>query len=385
MDEMTALREFRADVRAPQAGQLAAARALLVTATREVPAGVPGVASRVSAGQRTRMRDRLRWPRLAVTGAIVVVTAAAMLAALVAVGGRGPLVQPANAAVRVLQRAAAAALSQPAPRDSQFIYTRAAVTGVIAVGGTQASPVWATVTAEQQMWQSVDGSRPGAFSIPRCRAAGRTRSSCIPLTRIPATGSPSATGSYAGLSTLPTSPAALLAYLERPNGCPAGLAVGSRSIRLDRADRAWNAISDILGNVMVLPPRLGHALFEAAARIPGVILLPSVTDAAGQRGIAVARTASGVLRTELIFTPRSYRFIGVQDVLLTSGDGLRAGMVWAASALLRAEVVNAAPVTRAGSQYAPASCGSFMPGLYTIGSSSAGSSSSGSSSGSGSG
>jgi hypothetical protein len=367
VDEMTALREFRAAVRAPEAEKLAAARGLLLAATTTSPKR-----------QRTRLPDRLRWPHLAITGAIVAGTAAALLAALLVVGGSGPLVQPANAAVRVLQRAATAALGQPAPRGSQFIYTQAAVTSVIPVGGTRTNPVWATAMAEQQMWQSVNGSRPGAFAIPRCHAAGRTQSACIPLTRIPATGNPSATGSYAGLGTLPTSPAALLAYLEKPNGCPPGIAVDGRNVRLGGADRAWNAISDILGNIMVLPPRLGHALFEAAARIPGVTLLPSVTDAAGQRGVAVARTAGGVLRTELIFAPRSYRFIGVADVLLKSGDGLRADTVWAASALIRAGVVNAAPATPAGNAYTPASCSTFMPGLYAFGSASAGPSATGS-------
>jgi hypothetical protein len=366
VDEMTALREFRTAVRAPEAEKLAAARALLVGATKEVPPAAPGI------------RDRLRWPHLAVTGAIVAGTVAALVATLLVIGGSGPLVQPANAAVRVLQRAATAALNQPAPHGSQFIYTQTAVTSVIPTGGTRTNPVWATATAEQQMWQSVDGSRAGAIAIPRCHAAGRTQSSCIPLTRIPATGNPPATGSYAGLGTLPTSPAALLAYLEEPNGCPPAMAVGGRSVRLDRAGRAWNAISDILGNNMVLPPRLGHALFEAAARIPGVVLLPSVADAAGQRGVAVARTAGGVLRTELIFAPRSYRFIGVQDVLLKSGDGLRAGTVWAASALVRAGVVNAAPGTPAGNAYTPASCSTFMPGIYVFGSASAGPSATGS-------
>lgn len=372
MDEMTALREFRAAVRAPAAERLAAARTLLVA--------TPNVAASPRKGRR--LGGRPRWPRhIALAGAIVVVTAAAIVVALVAVPGRSPLVSPANAAVRVLQRAAAAALGQPVPRGSQFIYTQAAVTSVIPVGGTRTKPVWATATAEQQMWQSVDGSRPGAFSIPRCHAAGRTQSSCIPLTRMPATASPAGTDSYAGLGRLPTSPAALLAYLEKPNGCPPALAVGSRSIQLTPADRAWNAISDILGNIMVLPPRLGRALFEAAARIPGVVLLPGLTDAAGHRGIAVARTAAGVLRTELIFAPGSYRFLAVQDVLLKSGDGLRAGTVWAATALVRADVVNAAPATPAGRQYTPASCGTFMPGLYAFVSGSAGPTSTGSGSG----
>ena len=132
----------------------------------------------------------------------------------------------------------------------------------------------------------------------------------------------------------------------------------------------------------MVPPRLGQALLRAAAQIPGVILLHNVADAAGRRGIAVARTASGVLRTELIFAPGSYRFIGVQDVLLKAGHGLPAGTVWAASALVRATVVDSAPDTSGRGQYAPSQCG-YTPGLYAVGSASSGSAASPSSSSSG--
>jgi len=181
---------------------------------------------------------------------------------------------------------------------------------------------------------------------------------------------------------MPGCPQALLSYLEEPNGCPPA-SIGSRTVRFGRADRAWNQIATILGNNMVIPPRLGQALFRAAAQIPGVILLHDVVDAAGHRGIAVARTASGVLRTELVFAPRSYRFSGVQDVLLKATQGLNAGTVWAASALVRAKVVTRAPATPGRGQYAPSQCG-YLPGLYGVGSASSGSAAASSSSTSGS-
>jgi len=370
VDEMTALREFRAAVQAPAAGRLAAARAEVLAAATAPPG---------QQEQGPSWPRRPAWPRLGIFGAAAAVLAVALLVAgtLVFAGG-GPVTPPASAAARVLQRAAAAELTQPAPRGSQFIYTKTAFVLQVATGSSRTAPRWETGTALQRMWQSVSGSRPGAFSIPHCRVDGRRRSPCQPLIQIPAHAGQPGVSSYAELQTLPTSPRALLSYLGKPGRCPPA-SIAGRTVRFSRADRAWNQIGTILGNNMVVPPRLGQALLRAAAQIPGVILLHNVADAAGRRGIAVARTASGVLRTEMIFAPGSYRFIGVQDVLLKAGHGLPAGTVWAASALVRARVVDRAPATSGRGQYAPSQCG-YMPGLYAVGSASSGSAASSSSS-----
>ena len=368
MDEMTALREVRAAVQAPAADRLAAARAVvLATAT-----GLPGQQEQGPGRPR-----RPAWPRLGIYSAAVLAVALLVSATLIFTGG-GPVTPPASAAARVLQRAAAAELTQPAPRGSQFIYTQTAFVLQVATGASRTAPRWETGTALQQMWQSVSGSRPGAFGIPHCRVDGRRRSPCQPLIQIPAHAGQPGVSSYAELQTLPTSPRALLSYLGKPGRCPPA-SIAGRTVRFSRADRAWNQIGTILGNNMVVPPRLGQALLRAAAQIPGVILLHNVADAAGRRGIAVARTASGVLRTEMIFAPGSYRFIGVQDVLLKAGHGLPAGTLWAASALVRARVVDRAPATSGRGQYAPSQCG-YMPGLYAVGSASSGSAASSSSS-----
>jgi hypothetical protein len=370
---MTALREFRAAVQAPTTDRLAAARAVVLAAAT----GSPGQHE-----QGPGRPQRRAWPRLGIYGAAAAGLAVALLVAatLIFTGG-GPVTPPASAAARVLQRAAAAALTQPAPRGSQFIYTETAVILQVPTGSGRTAPRWETGTALQQMWQSVSGSRPGAFGIPHCRVDGRRRSPCQPLIGIPAHAGQPGVSSYAELQKLPTSPRALLSYLEKANRCPPA-SIGGRTVRFSRADRAWNQIGTILGNNMVVPGRLGQALLRAAAQIPGVTLLHNVADAAGRRGIAVARTASGVLRTELVFAPGSYRFIGVQDVLLKAGRGLPAGTVWAASALVRARVVDRAPATPSRDQYAPSQCG-YMPGLYAVGSASSGSAASPSSSSSG--
>lgn len=383
MDEMAALREFRGAVRAPDGERLAAARARVVSAGDD-----PG-----SRRERARsLAHRGHWRAPAVAGVSVV---AAAIAVLVAVGIVGPggtaAAPPANAAVRVLQRAAAAALNQPVLRGGQFLYTSTAVAEEVALGMKGGSPAWVHSSSVQRMWQSADGSLPGVLAVGNCRVAGRLQPRCQARIRIPASRGKPVISTYAGLRSLPDAPGALLAYLEGPYACPLpALPVRGRTVQLGRYARAWDAIASILVNIQVMPPRLGYALFHAAARIPGVVLLPGVVDSIGQRGIAVARAGS-FLRTELIFAAHSYRFIGTQLILTRPSRGLQAGTVLLASSLLQSRAVTSAPAAGTTGQLGPSSCPSLLAGMYVSGSSgSAGgarspSPSSGSSSGSGSG
>jgi hypothetical protein len=55
-------------------------------------------------------------------------------------------------------------------------------------------------------------------------------------------------------------------------------------------------------------------LYRAAALIPGVKVIPHVTNALGQPGIAVAwGNGEAVDSHEWIFNPVTYQFIGEQD------------------------------------------------------------------------
>ena len=252
MDEMTALREFRAAVQAPTTDRLAAARAVVLAAATGSP------------GQHEQGPGRPRrpaWPRLGIYSAAVLAVALLVSATLIFTGG-GPVTPPASAAARVLQRAAAAELTQPAPRGSQFIYTEAAFVLQVATGTSRAAPRWETGTALQQMWQSVSGSRPGAFGIPHCRVDGRRRSPCQPLIQIPAHAGQPGVSSYAELQTLPTSPRALLSYLGKPGRCPPA-SIAGRTVRFSRADRAWNQI----GTTMFLPKMVPIWFHARSARL----------------------------------------------------------------------------------------------------------------------
>src|SRR5712691_3976233 len=93
--------------------------------------------------------------------------------------------------------------------------------------------------------------------------------------------------------------------------------------------------------------RPAPALFRAPALIPGVTVVRSATDAAGGHGIAVATTGTlghaGPFRFELIFDPRTYRFIGLQYIALTSAPGQIPGHVVHAETVISSRVVNTAP------------------------------------------
>jgi hypothetical protein len=260
--------------------------------------------------------------------------------------------------------------SPASPRADQFIVTDTAVVALSPSQGKRTGQRLRALKGTQRKWQSVDGSRPGAFITVPCHAGD---SACRVL--IPPGSENPALFTYAGLEGLPRTPGALSSYLSKHSSCPA-------STRSD--SREWGAITAMLGNDLVLPPGLGKVVFQAAAAIPGAIVLHDVTDAAGGNGIAVAMT-SPALRMEFIFAPRSYRFIGVQDVLTRRALGLRAGTIFAAMSVRSAQVVSTAPVTSLTQTYGPTTCG-FDPGSYAVGSTgtgSTGSSSGSSSSGSG--
>ncbi len=135
-----------------------------------------------------------------------------------------------------------------------------------------------------------------------------------------------------------------------------------------------------------MPPKLAAALFTAAEKIPGMALIDDVVSPAGAQGEAVALTAPWAgagMRAELIFDPRSYRFIGFQDVATQPTDGLAAGSVWDATAILSTKVVNTAPsncqttgnFTVCGSSGSSSGSGSPPPGSSSSSGSSAANSS----------
>jgi hypothetical protein len=336
MNDMELIEGFCAEQAPPRPERLAAARARVVAAIEDAAPSGPAPSGSTRALRQMRRRARacarriLTQPRLAISAAVAAAATVAVIVASVtpwSASGTGITLDAAT----VLHRAAKGALAQPVPRDNQFIYTE-----VRSVGGR------ARRSQTVQTWLSVDGSKAGAQRLTPCDIGRQVHATCLykaPRFR----GSP-ALVSYAWVKTLPTDPGTLLAYLERNSGCNHLLRT-PMTHGLDRYDAAYSEIYVILASLYLPPPKVSAALFDAAAKIPGVTVLPYVVDAAGGQGIAVAMTpavgpASGRTRYELIFDPHTYRFIGSQAIAV--GSSAR-GTVLLASELLNVGFVNTEP------------------------------------------
>ena len=131
---------------------------------------------------------------------------------------------------------------------------------------------------------------------------------------------------YAGL---PTDPKALLAKIYAASG------TGD----LDKDDMAYDYVGETLRE-SILPPELLAALYRAAAQIPGVVIVKDAVDAAGRHGVAVARTDAQGERTEWIFDPQTFDYLGERSYLVRKTDIGPAGMLTATTAVLERAVVN---------------------------------------------
>ncbi|MFE5808896.1 CU044_5270 family protein [Streptomyces sp. NPDC056491] len=221
--------------------------------------------------------------------------------------------RPEPAAVQLLDRIALAAesASAPAVRDSQFLYTKTvghstALSEVPGGGGRmEASPT----DESAEHWHSVDGS------------AGTTTRTVRGSETLPPDGPPTLNGpTYRFLETLPTDPDALLHLIYEDTRMQHGPGSGSTT---GPDQQAFVAIGDLLRRFQA-PPGLSAALYRAAARIPGVVLVPDSKDAVGRTGVAVARVHDNE-RTEWIFDKQTMRLLGERTIALGDSDWGKAG------------------------------------------------------------
>ncbi|MGW4897050.1 CU044_5270 family protein [Kitasatospora sp. NPDC004240] len=240
-------------------------------------------------------------------------------------------------AVRLLNQAADAA-EHRAPvevKPGQFVYVKS-VGGFAGVNLATGEVDKARIHT-REIWLSADGSQWGvlleegaAKGGDKAGAGGKGPRPGEPAPRqdgglwLEPAGSGSAhPGSYGYAAALPTDPDALL-----------------KKIKKDREGQGRNpdqeafvTIGDILRE-QIVPPAVSAALHRAAARIPGVELVPEAVDAAGRRGVAVARTEPDGTRTEWIFDGSSYDYLGERIVLTKDGELGKAGDVAGQTAVL---------------------------------------------------
>ncbi|TQS28050.1 CU044_5270 family protein [Microbispora sp. KK1-11] len=289
MNELTDLPELRdlfADKPHPTADRLAPARTALLAEAR----------TKRRPWTRTRTVG-LR--RLMLAGGLV----AAMAGGVIAVQTLTPSAPASAADVLRLAAEAATATQWPEPRDDQYLhYERIAYTrsenGVPNVGPRH-------ITGE--VWESVDGSRPGLLWNKPAKSIPHGNEYRELLTRCP--GHPDRP-TYADLRGWPTDQEQLRHKLAERGNHPAG--------NKDTAAQTWNGAVRVLGTPV--PPTLQAAIFEIAATLPG-IEMEELKDATGRSGIAVTRVDSEG-RESLIFDKSSYVFLGGQELVPGRGREL---------------------------------------------------------------
>lgn len=277
-------------------------------------------------------RSPRRFALLAVPVAAAVLVAAIIGAAVLGrhrTGGGAPSASPvvavaagdASGVAPLMERMALMAGKEP-PRPvgaGEYVYIKSRVAWLVFpkdVDGPQTAGVDAQVldqVHDRELW--VPASQ-GSEGLIRERGETFGLSGASPNSR------------YAGL---PTDPAELL-----------------RTVYADTEGQGSGpdaAAFDFLGEALresLLPPPVAAAIYRAAAKIPGVVLVADSVDAVGRHGIAVARTDEFGERQEWIFDARTFAYLGERSYLVRDTATAKAGMLTATTAVLERGVVRAA-------------------------------------------
>jgi hypothetical protein len=227
-------------------------------------------------------------------------------------------------AAEVLRSAAKAAGAQsPVASEGRYRYTRSE-NAYLSTSVDEGQSVTALVPQVRELWVASDASgrireKVGepVFLGPRDRASWE------------ALGSPDWWGAgtsdqafgpgelyYEDFSGLSTDPDELYGQIARRAGEPetsGELPVPQNS---PQAVKMFAIVGDLLRETLA-PPEVRAALYEVAARIPGVELVGEVKDSAGRTGVAVARNEEGDgVRLELVFDPETSELLAERQVLL---------------------------------------------------------------------
>ncbi|MFF4118848.1 CU044_5270 family protein [Streptomyces sp. NPDC001714] len=294
---------------------------------------------------------RRRFPRPAIA---LPLTAAGLAAAVVAgvtlTGHDGNGVQDAGPALtttvgaattkgvtRLLDQislaAAETSASRPAVRPGQYIYIKSesADSYIRDVDGT--SSLASHPLHTRQVWKSPDGTK-GWLIDPAVNKSPEGETLSLPDEQ-GNTPKPTLNGpSYDYLTKLTTDPDKLLAKIYTE----------TKGQGNSPDQEAFTTIGDLLGESYP-PAALYPALFKAAAKIPGVVVVDDATDAVGRHGVAVARLdeTSGE-REEWIFDRKSHVFLGERSVQVRRNGGtdslITPGTVLFTSAILERTVVD---------------------------------------------
>ncbi|MET8640012.1 CU044_5270 family protein [Streptomyces sp. NPDC004675] len=220
--------------------------------------------------------------------------------------------------------AAASARKTPEPDPGQYIYVKSKVS-YLAVSHTDAykSKTFVQPLHIREVWNSPDGKQ-GWVDEPGYRPKGGITLDSDVTSNLNAP-------SYDYLRTLPTDPDTLLKKIYKETEGQGN----------SPDQEAFTTVGDLLGEQLA-PAKLNAALYRAAAKIPGVVVVEHVKDAVGREGIALAHVdrQSGD-RTEWIFDPKTYTYLGSRAVQVEQADDIKPGTVLEYTAVLERAVVDA--------------------------------------------
>ncbi|MEV6637855.1 CU044_5270 family protein [Actinoplanes sp. NPDC051470] len=277
---------------------------------------------------------RRRWPMIAVP--VAAATMAIALITVVAVNrptDRGPeetvaapivAIDPGNAkeARAMFDRLALAAGARPATSvgSGQFVYVRSKVAWLVFAEPFDESDGSQSAGEDPQKLDKVHSREIWLPATAGSKGLIRERGETFGLEGA------RTNSSYA---EMPTEPGALLRKIYAE----------TKGQGDDPDDVAFDYIGEALRE-SILPPSLAAALYRTAAEIPGVVLVKDSVDAAGRHGVAVGRTDTLGERTEWIFDPQSYEYLGERSYLVRDTKVGKAGMLTATTAVLERAVVN---------------------------------------------
>ncbi|WP_406349213.1 CU044_5270 family protein [Streptomyces sp. NBC_00144] len=242
-------------------------------------------------------------------------TAAAASSAPAARGGNG-----------LLHHLSTVALASDAPvvRDDQFVYTRSKVQAADITSGKAVL----TPLHEEEVWSAQD-PRP-LKKLGMSRAEGEDNVINAPLGDDNGTPAGWTRPTYKWLATLSTDPDELLAYLY---------AHVTKDPDQETDQIVFEQIGSWLGGLM--PPKTAAALYQAAAKIPGVKEVPNAKDAIGRSGLGIVRedTRYGD-RSEWVFDKDNYSFLGSRDYLTKDTPWGKSGTLLSSSAEIEHGIVD---------------------------------------------
>ncbi|MFF2746069.1 CU044_5270 family protein [Kitasatospora sp. NPDC058048] len=218
--------------------------------------------------------------------------------------------------------AAATARTTPQPGPGQFIYIKSQVSFMSTRNNadTGESVTWVQPLHDREVWKSPDGTK-GWLDEPGYQDKGG-----ITLD----TNEPRKQLSYTWLAAQPADPDAFLKSVY-------STVSGNR----DHDQQAFNEIGSIIREQLV-PSGLAASLYEAAGKIPGVVVVEHAQDASGRDGIALARLDPQTgERSEWIFDRDSHQYLGSRGVQVREFNGVKPGTVVERTTILTRAVVDA--------------------------------------------